>query len=60
LKITLVIELLDRFVGRIAVGEVVGELERADARLDCLQFVLVCSHDFVSSNSRRMCFVNTG
>jgi len=34
LKIALVVELLDGGVGRIAVGEVVGELERADARLD--------------------------
>src|SRR4029079_13644399 len=42
LKIALVIELVDRRVGRVAVGEVVGELKRADPRLDPLRSVLAC------------------
>jgi hypothetical protein len=48
LKITLVIELLDRRVGWETVGEVVGKLERADARLDLLRSVLAGRHEMVT------------
>src|SRR4029079_3100867 len=33
LKVAFVVELLDRFLGRVAVGKVVGELQLADAGL---------------------------
>ena len=54
LKITLVIKRLHGCVGRIAVGEVVSELERADVRLDLLQSDLACRFD----TSRRPCFLS--
>jgi hypothetical protein len=49
LKIALVIELLDGRVGRIAVGEVVCKLERANSRLDPLRSGLdSCRHGLIS------------
>ena len=38
LKVAFIIELLDRFLGRVAVGKVVGELQLADVAIDGLVF----------------------
>jgi hypothetical protein len=54
LKITLVITLADRRIGWIAIGEVVGELKRADARVDFLRYVVIGWLRFLSK--RRVCF----
>jgi hypothetical protein len=48
LKIALVVQVVDRRVGRVAAGEVVRELEPADARLDLLRWVPVRWHRFLS------------
>jgi hypothetical protein len=37
LEVALVVEPLDGFLRRVTAGEVVGELELADARVECLR-----------------------
>jgi hypothetical protein len=63
LRVALVVELLHRRISRVPVGKVVGEFERADARVDRLWSVLAGRHGtpqaFSISGNRHVFFSNS-